>query len=33
MLWSTRREERRLAQGKVYEPPTFIERHNWVGAS
>ncbi len=33
MLWSTRREERRLAQGKVYEPPTFIERHNWAGAS
>ena len=33
MLWSTRREERRLAQGKVYEPPTFIERNNWAGAS
>jgi len=33
MLWSTRREERRLAQGKVYEPPTFIERHNWAASS
>ena len=32
MLWSTRREERRLAQGKVYEPPTFIERHNWAAS-
>jgi hypothetical protein len=33
MLWSTRREERRLAQGHVYEPPTFIERHNWAASS
>jgi Radical SAM superfamily/B12 binding domain len=32
-LWSTRREERRLAQGHVYEPPTFIERHNWAASS
>lgn len=30
MLWSARREERRLARGKTYEPPTFIERSNWV---
>lgn len=33
MLWSTRREERRLAQGHVYEPPMFIERHNWAASS
>ncbi len=33
LLWSTRREEQRLAQGHTYEPPTFVERRNWVGAS
>jgi len=33
LLWSTRREERRLAKGRTYEPPTFIERRNWVSAS
>jgi len=32
LLWSTRREERRLAKGKTYEPQTIIERHNWVEA-
>jgi radical SAM superfamily enzyme YgiQ (UPF0313 family) len=32
LLWSTRREERRLAAGRTYEPPTFIERRNWVPA-
>jgi radical SAM superfamily enzyme YgiQ (UPF0313 family) len=30
MLWMSRREERRLAAGKTYEPPTFIERTNWA---
>src|SRR5271165_943600 len=30
LLWSTRREERRLAEGKTYEPPTFLERTNWA---
>ncbi len=30
LLWSTWREERRLARGKTYEPPTFIERTNWA---
>jgi len=30
LLWSARREERRLAAGKTYEPATFIERTNWV---
>jgi radical SAM superfamily enzyme YgiQ (UPF0313 family) len=33
LLWSTRREERRLASGRTYEPPTFLERRNWVPAS
>ena len=33
LLWTTRREERRLALGRTYEPPTFIERRNWVPAS
>ena len=28
MLWMARREERRLAAGKTYEPPTFVERTN-----
>jgi radical SAM superfamily enzyme YgiQ (UPF0313 family) len=29
LLWTAHREERRLAKGKTYEPPTFIERMNW----
>jgi radical SAM superfamily enzyme YgiQ (UPF0313 family) len=29
LLWTTRREERRLARGKTYEPPTILERSNW----
>jgi radical SAM superfamily enzyme YgiQ (UPF0313 family) len=29
LLWTTRREERRLAAGKTYEPPTFVDRSNW----
>jgi len=33
LLWSTRREEHRLASGCTYEPPTFIERRNWIAAS
>jgi radical SAM superfamily enzyme YgiQ (UPF0313 family) len=32
LLWSTRREEKRLASGRTYEPPTFIERRNWSSA-
>ena len=32
LLWTTRREEKRLAKGRTYEPPTFIERRNWVPA-
>ena len=33
LLWTTRREERRLASGRTYEPPTFVERRNWMPAS
>jgi radical SAM superfamily enzyme YgiQ (UPF0313 family) len=32
MLWSSRREDRRLASGRTYEPPTIIERRNWAPA-
>jgi radical SAM superfamily enzyme YgiQ (UPF0313 family) len=32
LLWTTRREEQRLANGKTYEPPTILERSNWVEA-
>ena len=30
LLWSARREAKRLASGRTYEPATFIERRNWV---
>ena len=33
LLWSTRREEKRLASGCTYEPPIFVERRNWISAS
>ncbi len=29
LTWSAWLEERRLARGRTYEPPTFIERTNW----
>jgi radical SAM superfamily enzyme YgiQ (UPF0313 family) len=29
LLWSSLREEKRLAAGKTYEPPTIIQRSNW----
>ncbi len=32
LLWSTRREQKRLLAGCTYEPPTFLERRNWVSA-
>jgi radical SAM superfamily enzyme YgiQ (UPF0313 family) len=32
LLWSTRREEKRLAAGQTNEPPTFLERCNWAPA-
>ena len=28
LLWTSRREEKRLAAGKTYEPPMFLERRN-----
>jgi hypothetical protein len=33
LLWSVRREERRLAHGQTYEPRTIIERRNWDWAA
>ena len=30
LLWSNRREESRLASGRTDEPPTFVERRNWI---
>ncbi|MGA8735399.1 MAG: cobalamin-dependent protein [Terriglobales bacterium] len=33
LLWSARREENRLAAGGTYEPPTMIDRRNWVSVS
>jgi radical SAM superfamily enzyme YgiQ (UPF0313 family) len=30
LFWLNKREERRLAKGVVYEPPTIIERRNWI---
>jgi radical SAM superfamily enzyme YgiQ (UPF0313 family) len=32
LSWSTRREERRLAHGRTYEPRTVTERRNWCPA-
>jgi len=32
LLWTTRREEKRLERGKTYEPPTILERKNWADA-
>ena len=33
LLWSARREERRLAAGHTYEPRTIVERRNWETGS
>ena len=33
LLWTARREERRLAAGHTYEPRTIIERRNWTWAN
>jgi radical SAM superfamily enzyme YgiQ (UPF0313 family) len=30
LLWTSKREDRRLARGKTYEPPTFVDRRNWA---
>ena len=32
LLWTTRREDKRLARGVTYEPPTILERRNWTPA-
>ena len=32
LLWTSRREDRRLARGKTYEPKTFVDRRNWEGS-
>jgi radical SAM superfamily enzyme YgiQ (UPF0313 family) len=32
MLWTTRREEKRLQRGQTYEPATIVERRNWAEA-
>jgi radical SAM superfamily enzyme YgiQ (UPF0313 family) len=32
LLWSARREERRMAAGETYEPATIVQRRNWDGA-
>ncbi|HUB31634.1 MAG TPA: cobalamin-dependent protein [Bryobacteraceae bacterium] len=33
LLWSARREEKRLAAGHTYEPETIVERRNWTQES
>ena len=30
LLWTSRREARRLAAGHTYEPPVIVERRNWA---
>jgi radical SAM superfamily enzyme YgiQ (UPF0313 family) len=30
ILWMHKREEKKLAEGATYEPPTIVERRNWV---
>ncbi len=32
LLWTSRREQKRLAEGKTYEPKTHIERRHWIEA-
>ena len=32
LLWTSKREDKRLAHGKTYEPKTFVDRRNWAGA-
>ncbi len=31
LLWTTKREQRRLLRGYSYEPPVIVERRNWAG--
>jgi peptidoglycan/xylan/chitin deacetylase (PgdA/CDA1 family) len=30
LLWTSKREDKRLANGITYEPETFVERRNWI---
>jgi len=30
LVWTSKRQDRRLANGVTFDPKTFIERHNWV---
>jgi len=32
LLWASKREDKRLARGKTYEPKTFVDRRNWIEA-
>ena len=32
LLWTSRREDKRLARGKTYEPKTFVDKRNWADA-
>ncbi|HZQ22579.1 MAG TPA: B12-binding domain-containing radical SAM protein [Terriglobales bacterium] len=32
LLWTSRREEKRLAAGQTYEPPIIVQRTNWNSA-
>ena len=32
LLWMSKREDKRLARGKTYEPRTFVDRRNWARA-
>jgi radical SAM superfamily enzyme YgiQ (UPF0313 family) len=32
LLWMSKREDKRLARGKTYEPKTFVDRRNWIRA-
>ena len=32
LLWTSKREDKRLAEGITYEPPTVLERRNWSEA-
>jgi hypothetical protein len=33
LQWATRREQKRLARGWTYEPPSILERNNWPNPS
>lgn len=33
LVWTSKREDRRLANGVKYEPQMFVERHNWTEES